>query len=175
MPRRVRIVGAVIAVLLVSSGVALLLAVRGQEADGGVAAAPSASTSRKVPTPTLSSLPTSLATVDPSPTAPQLPSPRPAGPQALQRPPLTVLNNSTISGLGADAAARFRAAGWTIADIRGISGRYRYSTVYYDPGQIEAARTLMRQFPAISVIEPRLLYPNLPGRGLTVVVTRDFA
>lgn len=104
-----------------------------------------------------------------------MPSPKPAGPQAVVRPPLTVLNNSTISGLGADAASRFGAKGWTIADVSGISGRYRYSTVYYGPGQIDAARELMRQFPAISVLEPRSLYPHLPGKGLTVVVTRDFA
>lgn len=166
--------------LLVSSGVALLIAVRGHEVEGDVSAAPRAS-KRVEPTPSAAATPSSapplLPTLSPSPSAePLRPSPRPTlGPQAPARAPLTVLNNSTISGLGADAAARFRAAGWTVADVGNIRGRYTYSTVYYGPGQFEAARALARQFPAIAVIEPRSRYPLLPGSGLTVVVTRDFA
>ncbi|MGB9376418.1 MAG: LytR C-terminal domain-containing protein, partial [Mycobacteriales bacterium] len=79
-----------------------------------------------------------------------------------------------VQGLGARSAAKFRAAGWPVAEIGGIKGRYRVSTVYYDTGQYDAARELMRQFPAIGDIEPRSRYPELPGDGLTVVVTRDF-
>lgn len=87
---------------------------------------------------------------------------------------MTVLNNSTVDGLGATAAAKFQAVGWTIADVSGLRGRYKHNTVYYEPGQLQAARLLARQFPAITVIEPRSSVPRLPGRGLTVVVTRDF-
>ncbi len=93
----------------------------------------------------------------------------------MQRPPLTVLNNSTVTGLGAASAARFREAGWTVADVGAVSGRYRHTTVHYEPGQLDAALELMRQFPSITVMEPRSRYPDLPGRGLTVVVTQDFA
>jgi len=96
-------------------------------------------------------------------------------PRLIQRPALTVLNNSTITGLAADSAARLRAAGWEIAAIGGLSGRYKNNTVYYGPGQHEAAYELMRQFPAITVVEPRSRYPRLPGEGLTLVVTRTFA
>lgn len=93
---------------------------------------------------------------------------------AVAHPSLTVLNNSTIKTLGAQAAARFRAAGWPVATIDGITGRYRYTTVYYGPGQLEAARELVRQFPGIQVIDSRANVPELPGTGLTVVVTKDF-
>lgn len=164
--------------VLVSAVVALLIAVRGKNAEGEVSAGrPAASASRPAPpSPSPSPSPTPSLSPTPPAVAPPAPSQPPVGPRpVVQRAPLTVLNNSTIHGLAASAAARFRAAGWTIADIGGIPGRYRYSTVYYGPGQIEAARALMRQFPSITVIEPRSRYPNLPGQGLTVVVTRDFA
>lgn len=177
---RARAVGAGFALLLVSAGVAALIAVRGQQAGGDVSStATAASRSPAAPSPTVASpTPTPAPPTSPSPSPSLSPRPTPparVGPPPIQRPPLTVLNNSTISGLAADSAARFRAAGWTIADIGSIRGRYRHSTVYYGPGQLEAARALVRQFPAVTVIEARSRYPNLPGDGLTVVVTRDFA
>ncbi len=85
-----------------------------------------------------------------------------------------MLNNSTVEGLGASAAAKFAAAGWRIADIGGIRGRYRFTTLYYAAGQLDAARLLAREFPSITVIAPRSSVPLLPGTGLTVVVTKDF-
>jgi len=105
---------------------------------------------------------------------PTRPRPSPHLPVPISRAALTVLNNSTIQGLGAEAAARFRMAGWPVAAVDGIPGRYSYTTVYYGPGQLNAARALVRRFPGIQVIDSRAHVQNLPGTGLTVVVTKDF-
>ncbi len=102
------------------------------------------------------------------------PATTPATTPAVTRPALTVLNNSTITGLGAASAQRFESAGWRVQQVGSLTGRYRVSTVYYAPGQLDAARLLARQFPSIGDIEPRSNAPLLPGTGLTVVVTRDF-
>ena len=113
-----------------------------------------------------------------APAAPQPPPPPPAAaaPPAPAPPvevPLLVLNNSRISGLADRAAADFRAGGWPVRDTGNSRGRIRATTVYYPPGQEAVARELARRFPAVQRVLPRL--PNLPGDGLTVVVTRDYA
>ncbi|MDP9239897.1 MAG: LytR C-terminal domain-containing protein [Actinomycetota bacterium] len=173
VPWRARAIGAAISLFLVGATVGVLLAVGGHQADRDVSFN---QTDRKSPPgPTIPS-PSALRSVEPSP----VPSPAPPpvthspAPVPVTRPALTVLNNSTIKTLGAQAAARFRAAGWPVAAIDGITGRYGYTTVYYGPGQLEAARELVRQFPGIQVIDSRANVPELPGTGLTVVVTKDF-
>lgn len=92
---------------------------------------------------------------------------------ALVRPVLTVLNNSKVNGLAAKAAADFARGGWRIAGTGNLRGRLAQTTVYYGPGQRDAAEALRLQFPAIGDVEPRAA--SLPGGGgLTVVVTRDY-
>ena len=87
--------------------------------------------------------------------------------------PLTVLNNSRIHGLATSAAEDFRAAGWSIRAITNTRYQPKITTVYYLPGQEAAARQLMRDVPAVRRM---LLRPGaLPGTGLTVVVTREYA
>jgi hypothetical protein len=104
----------------------------------------------------------SSAAVTPSPTS-----------TALVRPALTVLNNSKVNGLAKKAAADFAAGGWRIAGTGNLGGRLPRTTVYYGPGQRDAAEALRRQFPAIEDLAPRSA--TLPGGGgLTVVVTRDY-
>lgn len=88
------------------------------------------------------------------------------------REPVLVINNSRIHDLAQRAASRFSAAGWPVKGIDSVSGRIRQTTVYYLPGQEEQARAFAAQF-GISRVLPRL--PQLPGTGLTVVVTRDYA
>ncbi len=182
VPWRVRAVGAAAAVLLVGTGVVLLLAVAGHPVAGDVGFARSAHKAPPAPVgpgrPEASPAP--RAGSSPGHRVPgqrlpgqRLPSKGPVRVPAA-RAPLTVLNNSTIVDLGDSAAARFRAAGWPIAVVDGLSGRYRYPTVYYGPGQLELARALVRQFPGIRVIDSRAHVPALPGTGLTVVVTKDF-
>ena len=117
-----------------------------------------------------------------APTATQAPVPAQPTPAPAQQPPpadvapavapLTVLNNSQITGLADRAAARFRAGGWPIRQTGNLRGRIRATTVYYAPGQEAQARELARAFRGIERVLPRL--DGLPGRGLTVVVTRDF-
>jgi hypothetical protein len=83
-----------------------------------------------------------------------------------------VLNNSRIDGLAARAAARFEAAGWPVAGTGNYRGRLSVTTVYHPPGQEAAAREFAARFPGVARVLPRT--ETLPGRGLTVVLTRDF-
>lgn len=96
--------------------------------------------------------------------------PAPAGPPLL---PLTVLNNSRTTGLADRAAATFRAGGWPVQVTGNFRGRIRATTVYYEPGQEASARAFAQRFDGIERVLPR--FEGLPGSGLTVVLTRDFA
>ena len=115
-------------------------------------------------------------TPPPTPVSPT-PDPTPtsvSGSPAAALPARTVLNNSRIDGLAARAARDFETAGYRIASTGNLRGRTPRTTVYYDPGQEEAAAALRRRFPRIADARPR--YAGLPGEGtLTVVVTRDYA
>ncbi len=93
--------------------------------------------------------------------------PRPAA----ARPPLTVLNNSRITGLARRAAVQFARGGWRVAAVGNLAGRVAVTTVYYGPGQQASARALAAQFRIVRV-RPR--FTGLPGSGLTVVVTSGF-
>jgi hypothetical protein len=114
--------------------------------------------------------PEELAAPVPEPQPEPVPEPVAAAP-AIETP-LLVLNNSRIPGLADTAARRFEAGGWPVRETGNLRGRIRATTVYYPPGEQEVARELARRFPGIARVLPRL--PNLPGSGLTVVVTRDF-
>ncbi len=98
---------------------------------------------------------------------PKTPVPGPA-----QRPALTVLNNSRIPSLAERQAARLRAAGWPVDVVGNFAGRIAATTVYYAAGQREQAAAVAVKIGARRVL-PR--FAGLPGRGLTVVVTRDLA
>ncbi|MEO6714369.1 MAG: LytR C-terminal domain-containing protein [Mycobacteriales bacterium] len=103
--------------------------------------------------------------------SPAEPAPTKAEAAAL-RIPLTVLNNSRIAGLAATARDDFRAAGWTVPTISGTTYQPKVTTVYYLPGQEASARQLMRDVPRVQrmLVRPK----SLPGKGLTVVVTREY-
>lgn len=104
----------------------------------------------------------------PAPPAPPAPAPVAAAPELV---PVLVLNNSRISGLAERAADRFEDAGWPVRDTGSLRGRIRATTIYYPPGQEDVARQFAARFPEVQRVLPRLA--NLPGEGLTVVVTRD--
>ena len=117
------------------------------------------------------------ATTSPAPAATPAPPAAPAPAPAVQAPapvlePVTVLNNSRIDGLAADAAADFEAAGWPVAATGNYRGRLTETTVFHAPGQEAAARDFAARFPGVTRVLPRT--PTLPGSGLTVVLTRDF-
>lgn len=162
LPRAVG--GALVSLAGVSIGIAALLLVRGHPAEPALPAA-------------------SVPSIVPSPAAP--PAARPPdvgelgqgpGPTASAAPgsvPVTVLNNSRHPGMAAQAASRLQGGGHPIAAVGNFTGRIPMTTVYYEPGQEDAARALAAAFPAVRRVLPR--FPGLPGSGLTVVVTRDFA
>ena len=105
--------------------------------------------------------------------APVVQASSPAPSAVPTRLSLTVLNNSRITGLADRAAARFRAGGWPVKETGNFRGSVTETTVYYAPGQLDSARLLARSFSGLTRVRPR--FDALPGSGLTVVLTRDYA
>ncbi|HVF21416.1 MAG TPA: LytR C-terminal domain-containing protein [Mycobacteriales bacterium] len=124
--------------------------------------------------------PTGLAEPEPTAVPPTLPStppeptpePTPEPAVADERPQLTVLNHSRISGLAKKAAADFTRGGWEVVEVGNTRYAVAVTTVFFLPGQEGAAAALREQFPAIRRSAPRPA--ELPGAGLTVVVTREY-
>jgi len=100
------------------------------------------------------------------------PEPEPTAVDAPARAPLTVLNHSRISGLAAKAADDFRDGGWEVVEVGNTRLSVAETTVFFEPGQEASAAALLAQFPAVRRSAPRPA--GLPGRGLTVVVTREY-
>jgi hypothetical protein len=184
-------------VALVAAGVALLvlglIAFNDGDGNGGVPGAapgPSGPAASSVPgAPTVGgspstgpSVPSAPGTIAPSPTTTPpattaTTTPAPTRAPAPVRTALTVLNNSTVSGLGDRAAADARAKGWTVAAIGNFAGRIPVSTVYFTAGNAaeeRAARQLAADLPQVDRVYPR--YEGLPPTptGVVLVVTRDW-
>jgi hypothetical protein len=165
--RRQALLGALLAVAGVLIGIVLLYVFRH---DGGSGQGP------------VVALPTPTHAVTQQPTPTPTPSPRPsATPAATTAPPVAaapirpvlVLNNSRIHNLAQRSATRFRAGGWPVSGTGNYSGGViSRTTVYYAPGQLASAQRFAKQF-AIPRVIPR--FSGLPGSGLTVVLTRDYA
>lgn len=115
--------------------------------------------------------PAAVATPAPAPAVPPAAEPQPFAPSVVV--PVTVLNNSRISGLADRGARQFEAAGWPVAETGNYRGRIRTTTVYYPAGLEASAREFAARFPGVLRLLPRP--DNLPGSGLTVVLTRDFS
>ena len=186
---RTRFLGAATALVLVVAALSILIAVKGNPTPRDVAFVPAESRS-PAPHPSAGSRHpahrTSPSEAGHSPDATQAPAApgtasAPAGTPSNTTPspspaapvPLTVLNDSTVSGLATQTAAQFHAAGWPIAEIGNLQGETPVTTVYYAPGERAAAEELARQFPGIRDVEPR--YAGLPGADLTVVLTGDYS
>lgn len=168
-----RLLPSIVAVVVVGGVIAALLILNGRSTPSGpgpAVVAPPPSTL----THSASHLPSR------SPSAPPASSPAPppvSEPPATQQPavakvPVTVLNNSRKAGLAHQVADEVRAKGWPIASVGNFTGRVAETTVYYAPGQLAQARELASEFAQIRRIAPR--FAGLPGRGLTLVVTRDW-
>ena len=140
--------------------------VPGATGDGtAVGAAPPASA---VPAP-------APAPAEPAPPAVAAPAPAPEGSSSVAHGPLRVYNNSLIQGLAARAAADFRSAGWTVAEIGGYPGAtIPTSTVYFRPGTDEqtAAQEIGRAFGLR--VEPRFAGIQYASPGVIVIVTREY-
>ena len=122
---------------------------------------------------------TSAPSTSPTSRLPESSSPsQPTEAPAPVRVPLTVLNNSTVRGLGERAAGEARAKGWTVVSVGNFAGVIPVTTVYYtpgDPAQRAAAEQLKIDLPKIQRVMPR--YEGLPPTptGVVLVVTRDWA
>jgi hypothetical protein len=140
--------------------------VPGATGDGtAVGAAPPASA---VPAP-------APAPAEPAPPAVAAPAPVPGGSSSVPHGSLRVYNNSLIQGLAARAAADFRSAGWTVAEIGGYPGAtIPTSTVYYRPGTDEqtVAQEIGRAFGLR--VEPRFAGIQSASPGVIVIVTREY-
>jgi hypothetical protein len=110
---------------------------------------------------------------EPAPVVQPPDTPASGPPPVPAREAVLVLNNSRITGLAERAAASFARDGWPVRDTGNFTGRIRSTTVYYAPGQEADARAFAERFAGIARVLPR--FEGLPGTGLTVVVTRDFA
>jgi hypothetical protein len=136
------------------------------------------------PGPALQSPPAVATTsASPSPSTSHSPRPKPTRTAPVQPPParthppvakapVTVLNNSTRTGLAARAADQLASGGWPIDLVGNYRGRLPVSTLYYVDGQSRVAHLLAAQFPAVARVLPR--FDGLPGEGLTLVVTREW-
>jgi hypothetical protein len=84
---------------------------------------------------------------------------------------VVVFNQTGVSGLAANFAARLGQAGWTVAGVDNWVGSVPATTVYYRPGDEAAARTLMKDFPEVGRVRPAI--SGMPDRGLTVILAGD--
>jgi len=158
------VAGAAVAVAGVLLGIGALLWATDAPAGTPALQQSQAQSAQQAPSPSPSA---EAVTTTPAPAQLPVVAPVPAPKLAL-----TVLNNSTRTGLAARAAARYRAAGWPVKLVGSFRGRLTETTVYYDPGQQPSAAALAKAFPGITRVLPR--FPGLPGSGLTVVLTRAY-
>jgi hypothetical protein len=85
------------------------------------------------------------------------------------------LNNSTVPGLAATAAAQFTAGGWTVTRSGNYTNNIISTCAYYDPsvtGAQTSAEALQRQFPKILRVKAR--FAQLPSGPIVVVLTSDY-
>ncbi|PRY46359.1 LytR C-terminal domain-containing protein [Umezawaea tangerina] len=146
--------------------------------------APSESTSAPAPAsstePPASSAPPTTTSETPPPATtttapPETPPTTPAGQQAVEKPPVRVYNNSTISGLAAKATEDVKRSGWNVVDTGNYSqGQIPTTTVYYRPGtpEEESAKALANVMQAR--VEARFDGIQAAHDGIIVIVTNDY-
>ncbi|MGI8867993.1 MAG: LytR C-terminal domain-containing protein [Mycobacteriales bacterium] len=119
--------------------------------------------------------PTTAKPTTAKPTTAKPTTAKPAVVPTATKAPLTVLNNTTTTGLAGQAAQIFTGKGWHVNQVSNYTGDLPTTTVFYDQGndaQQKAARSLAAQFPAITSVQPRI--GGLPGSGLTVVLAPNW-
>ncbi len=114
----------------------------------------------------------------PAPSAtPEPPAQTSAAPPSQEVMPVTVLNNSALTGLASRVAGELEAGGWPIAELLNYSEtQVPVTTVFFTPGEPmekAAAQALAAQFPEIiGGAKPR--FNGLDGSGLTVAAVGDW-
>jgi len=135
--------------------------------------------------------PTAPPPTDPSPTSaappgtetpllPTTPATSTAAPPASTPPPgqvrtsvaVTVLNNSTTSGLAGRAATALRNLGWNVPQVGNFGGATPTTTAYYGPGPGEQAAAELLATDIGATAAPR--GAGLPNGAVVLVVTGDF-
>lgn len=129
---------------------------------------PAASAPADVPTP---AVPTSAVPTSAPPETSAPPSPSQSVDPA--RPEVVVLNQSAGEVEAQEAADRLRGAGWAVSRTDTFRGTVRATTVYYPPGEEDAARQVARELPGKTRVLPR--FSNLSETRVTVVLTDDYA
>lgn len=182
-----RVLGPLVAVVVVLIVIGLLVWINGRPNGGKSSAAttpPSVVTTpvhhSKPPTSQPTSQPPSSApATSPSPTTAssppvqpsKTPSTKPVDRNAMAT--VQVLNNSRLTGLAHRVAGEIAARGWKIGVIGNLQGAIPETTVYFSPGDEAAAKHLAREFSAVRRIEPNSA-AGLTQVGITLVLTSDW-
>jgi hypothetical protein len=89
---------------------------------------------------------------------------------------VTIFNDSRIPGLAQDAIAPVEAAGFTVDRVGNFLSVYDtpVTTVFFDPEDEAAARTMLDTVPGVERMVPRAQTSILGTGTLILVVTRDF-
>ena len=88
--------------------------------------------------------------------------------QPVPQIPVYVFNQTSISGLAAETANALDSAGWNIVGVDNWVGRVPTDTVYFYPGDREAAERLAKDFPDIGRVWPASA--PMPAGALTVIL-----
>jgi hypothetical protein len=185
------VVAGAVAVLAVLAGILLVNLLNGPSDGTSTAAAPSTSPSSPPATPSAaaseqpseSASPAAPATTSrpsaaPSTAAATQPPPSPRPPAAPPRvfTTVTIFNDSRIQGLAEAAVVPVEAAGFTVDRVAGYYSRYDVpvTTVFYDPEDEAAARTMLDTVDGVERMIPRSETSILETGTLILVVTKDF-
>jgi hypothetical protein len=122
---------------------------------------------------------TNLSDLPPLATGAVAPSVAPAPSAAAAHLPVTVLNETSITGLAARVSGAVKAGGWPVTDVGTYTPKdIATTTVYFtqgDDAQRAAAVALVDQFPQVHGPVPRFFdVPGQPTPGLVVVTTGDW-
>jgi hypothetical protein len=88
--------------------------------------------------------------------------------QPVPQIPVYVFNQTTITGLAAETANGLASAGWNIVGVDNWVGNVPADTVYFYPGDREAAERLSNDFPDIERVWPASA--PMPAGALTVIL-----
>ncbi|HTW21274.1 MAG TPA: LytR C-terminal domain-containing protein [Mycobacteriales bacterium] len=189
-----RVLGPVVALVVVGAVVALLIWINGKP-NGSTAAAAGGSHSAIPSTPASSPSTTAPASPSPSTSVPVAggPSPGASSPVAsggspsassatthtgkpadrTAKAPVQVLNNSRLTGLAHQVAGEIESKGWHVGVIGNLQGVISETTVYYSAGNKAAAKHLAREFAEVRRVEPNSDV-GLTQTGITLVITADW-
>ena len=88
--------------------------------------------------------------------------------QPVPQVPVYVFNQTSISGLAAQTASSLESAGWNVVGVDNWVGSVPTDTVYYYPGDRDAAERLSKDFNDIGRVWPASA--PMPAGALTVIL-----